>query len=122
MNLFSSITNIQHTSWQMASRYWRSVSSKVASSLLSMSSTATTSPACEKTGTTISDLERLLQAICPGNCSTSGTTMVSLRCQAVPRLRATQKRTAKGFLSFSNASASRRYIVQSIIGLAPNER
>ena len=48
---------------QMASRYFWSMSSKVFNSLLSISSTATTSREAEKTGTTISERERLLQAI-----------------------------------------------------------
>lgn len=52
-----------------------SMSSKVLRCSLSISSTAITSP-FRITGTTISEREALLQAICPGNFSTSSTTMV----------------------------------------------
>jgi len=39
----------------------------------------------QKIGTTISLFDRLLQAICPGNASTSGTISVSRFCAAVPQ-------------------------------------
>ena len=69
----------------ICSRYCLSVSSKVASSRLSMSRTATTWLVGERSGTTISERERLLQAMWPGNCSTSGTTMVRCSFHAVPQ-------------------------------------
>ena len=61
-----------------------SIASKVLRCSLSISSTAITSPFLI-TGTTISEREALLQAICPGNFSTSSTTMVSALSQAVPQ-------------------------------------
>src|SRR6185312_715947 len=67
-----------------SSSHLPSSSSNVFSSLLSASSTPTTSPP-SKMGTTISDRERLLQAICPGNASTSGTISVRPCCQLDPQ-------------------------------------
>jgi hypothetical protein len=61
-----------------------SVSSKAASLRLSMSKTPATSLSI-KTGTTISERDSLLQAMCPGNSSTSGTIIVFLSFQAVPQ-------------------------------------
>lgn len=61
------------------------MSSNVAKLSLSMSKTAVILPDFENTGTTISDLERELQAMCPGNCSTSSTTMVCSFAQDVPQ-------------------------------------
>ena len=58
----------------MRSSPMRSSSSKVARRSLSMSSTAVTFLSPPKTGTTISLREALLQAMCPGKASTSGTT------------------------------------------------
>ena len=61
-----------------------SVSSKVSKSRLSMSSTPVTLPHSSNTGTTISLLDRLLQAICPGNSCTLGTITVRFSFQLVP--------------------------------------
>ena len=49
-----------------------------------MSKTAATLPSL-KIGTTISERDALLQAMCPGNCSTSGTTIVRSSAHAVPQ-------------------------------------
>ena len=69
-----------HSICTTSAKYFLSTSSKVPSSLLSMSSTATMEPSFH-TGTTISLLLKLEQAICPGNLSTSGTITVSSRSQ-----------------------------------------
>src|ERR1043165_54513 len=50
-----------------------------------MSSTKITSPSLSKPGSTISDRAALLQAICPGNRSTSSTMIVLFSFQEVPQ-------------------------------------
>ena len=68
----------------MISRYFASISSKSANLSLSISSTPITLPSLPNIGTTISERERELQAMCPGKSSTSGTTIVLRIIQAVP--------------------------------------
>ena len=62
-----------------------SISSKVFKLSLSISSTPHTSPFSRINGTTISERDNELQAICPGNASTSGTTNVSALAHAAPQ-------------------------------------
>ena len=73
------------------SRYSASTSSKVPSSVLSISMTPHTSPrpsssssSVRNIGTTISERLNDEHAICPGNSSTSGTTSVFRSFQAAP--------------------------------------
>src|SRR6218665_2861360 len=70
-------------SFTISSRYFLSVSSNAASFKLSASSTATTSSFLNN-GITISDFDRLLQAMWPGNFSTSGTIKDTACAQLVP--------------------------------------
>ena len=64
------------------SSHSRSTSEKASRVLLSTSRTAHTSGRPAKSGTTISDADRLSQAMWPGNLWTSGTTTVSRRLTA----------------------------------------
>ncbi len=70
---------------QIASRPAWSIASNASSWVESTSSTAASAPLLSNTGVTISELERLSQAMWPGNACTSGTMMVSRRAAAAQR-------------------------------------